>query len=54
MWGKVDGFSNAAEMVLGIPAVTLRRFGARDIQEDFVYQIQVGGTSQSPEIDWLR
>ena len=54
MWGKVDAFSNAADMVLGIPAHTLRRFGARTIQEDFVYQIKVGGTAQSPEIDWLR
>lgn len=55
MWGTVDtAKENAVDMKMGLPASTLRRLGAKEIEDDFTYQIEVGGTAQAPEVNFLR
>ena len=55
MWGTVNTEKdNAVDMKMGLPATTLRRMGAKEVEDDFVYQILVGGTSQAPEVNFLR
>lgn len=55
MWGSVDtGRDNAVDMHMGLPASTLRRLGAKEVEDDFVYQMKVGGTAQAPEVNFLR
>lgn len=55
MWGTVDtSKNNKVDMKMGLPASTLRRMGAKEIEDDFVYQMDVGGTAQAPEVNFLR
>jgi len=55
MWGTVDtSAANSVDMVCGLPAHTLRRLGAKDVGDDFVYQMPVLGTAQAPKINFLR
>ena len=55
MWGTVDtSKDNKVDMKMGLPASTLRRLGAKEVEDDFVYQMDVGGTAQAPEVNFLK
>ena len=49
------GHNNAIDMTLGLPSRTLHRMGIKSgIDEAYVLTMHVGGTAQTPELDYVQ
>jgi hypothetical protein len=54
-WGSIDLEKNNVEMILGISGQALKRsFGIQTIDPEYLLQIPIRGTTQSPKFDTVR
>ncbi len=51
-WGNIDLLKDRLDMILGVPADTLKRaFGIKNLPENYVLKLDIKGTTQSPDIN---
>eukprot|EP00803_Ostreobium_quekettii_P002353 evm.model.scf_1228.1 EVM.evm.TU.scf_1228.1 scf_1228:5381-12769(+) len=53
MWGTNRMDNGKLDFVLGLPAETLGRVGVRNLDPDYVLELPMTGTKESPQVDWL-
>eukprot|EP00898_Chlorokybus_atmophyticus_P001974 jgi/Chlat1/2778/Chrsp187S02909 len=52
-WGETDLNTRKISMTLGVPAYSLRRWtGVKNLPEDYVLQVHLGGTLDQYRVDW--
>jgi len=54
-WGKIDLVQDQVNMVLGLPAETLRKvLNIQGLAKDYVMQIPVEGSTAAPKVNWQK